>query len=420
MLSGPSHLQCPACGHVFMSAQSRPDASETCPHCASVGPLAHFRVIAQSHAAEPVRFQKRMPRAPEPALVQTPPPSPVAALEAHVPHMSHPTHLPRMTPAQWPGLGAESAGQGNPQISESIIEPQKKSSVLYWTTVTLVFIAVCTVIGLLAWEKINHRLQQLRADKIAKASAPAVSAGRLPVPALRVDPMEELNQRVLTGAAMADADRLIKVLFNSATSADRLKAIARPREFQSEVAAMFDESPAKPALVALTPITNPTLSLLTHERLPMFKVVTTLNKSGALIRTTSGDSGEAVIDWPLFRETHDGLLARHIEGKSQEPRWFHVGLRRSHSFELPKDISGEFDAIDIDGSTDGSGRVVTYVARESPLGRHLTRNIEWNKFYFGRVLVSWMDIAGEMRPALLDCEGSALPEKDDTKPATGH
>ena len=81
-------------------------------------------------------------------------------------------------------------GQGHPQVSESIIEPQKKSSVLYWTTVTLVFIAVCTVIGLLAWEKINHRLQQLRADKIAKASAPAVSAGRLPVPALRVDPME--------------------------------------------------------------------------------------------------------------------------------------------------------------------------------------------------------------------------------------
>ncbi|MEQ1933214.1 MAG: hypothetical protein ABL962_04970, partial [Fimbriimonadaceae bacterium] len=111
---------------------------------------------------------------------------------------------------------------------------------------------------------------------------------------------------------------------------------------------------------------------------------------------------------------------KHIEGKNQDPKWFHVGLRRFHSFDLPKNVSGEFDAIDIDGSTDDSGHIVTYVAKESPLGRHFARTVEWNKFYFGRVLVSWMDIAGKVRPALLDCEGSALPEKTDAKPTTGN
>lgn len=317
-----------------------------------------------------------------------------------------------MNPASWPGAGIEASTPhmaAAPAVGDVLIEPKKERPVFFWTCITILTLAVCIVTGLLAWEKIQQRVQRLRAERAARTQMAAPNSSRPLVPSLKVDPMEELNARVQTGAAMAETDRLIKLLFNSATPGERLKAIASPLEFQNEVAAFFDDSPKKPALVALTPITNPPLSLVSRERLPMFKVVTTVNRAGALVRTVPDGSGGMVIDWPLFYETHDGLLARHIGEKSREPRWFNVGLRRTHSFDVSKEVSSEFDAIDIDGSTDGSGRVVTYVARESPLGRHFARHLEWSKFYFGRVLVSWMDIAGEMRPALLDCEGSMLP-----------
>ena len=407
MMIGPTHLQCPVCAHAFMSVQSRPDGNETCPHCAFVGPRTHYRALTQPLGAQPVRFQKRVPRPHEPLPEQSAaavPPEAPHQPQVQVMHMSHPTHQPRMTPAAWPGMGAPP--QGSQPEQGSAIEPQKKSTRLFWVTATLLFIAVCIFTGMLVKEKINQRARNLHATK---NTAPAPTSGHFSIPAARVNPMEELNQRVLTGAAMSEADRLIKVLFNSPTTADRLKAIANPEEHQAEVAAMFEGGTTKPALVALTPITNPPLSLLTRQRLPMFKVVTTVNRSGALISTLADASGATVISWPLFRETHDGLLAGHIETKNQAPKWFHVGLRRFHSFDLPKNISADFDAIDIDGSTDGTGHIVTYVAKESPLGRHFAKSIEWNKFYFGRVLVSWMDIGGEMRPVLLDCEGSTLP-----------
>ena len=106
MLSAPTHLQCPACCHVFMSVQSRSDGNETCPHCAFVGPRAHYQTLAQSFAAEPVRFQKRMPRPHEPLLPEPPMNSPDVPHEPHAYHAFHPTHQPRMSAAAWPGMGA--------------------------------------------------------------------------------------------------------------------------------------------------------------------------------------------------------------------------------------------------------------------------------------------------------------------------
>ena len=430
MLSGPVNLQCPACGHVFMSTLSRPDGSETCPRCALVSSRTQYKSFTQTLGAEPVRFQKRVQKAHEPEQAapaaqawQQPPPAAIAQ-QPPAPQHRQPAYFtqpqaypapPVHLPASWPGSGGASQQGGMDQ--EPAFEPKKKSSIGFWLTVSALSFAVCGFTGLLAWEKIKQRIKYLQAAKVAKADAPATSPGRFALPSVKVDPLEELNQRVLTGSAMAEVDRLIKVLFNSASTEDRLKAVSDPYTHRAEVAAMFEDDPDKPALVALTPISNPPLSLATRQRMPMFKVVTSKNRTGALAATTAGDSGETVLQWELFRETHDGDLARYIETKNQQPRWFYVGLRRVHSFDLPESASGEFDAIDIDGSTDGSGHIVTYVAKESPLGRHFARNVEWNKFYFGRVLVSWMDIAGENRPALLDCEGAPAVEEQESQSA---
>lgn len=279
-----------------------------------------------------------------------------------------------------------------------------------WVTISIVFVAICSITGLLALEKIHDRMRQLRVAQASDRAGTAARTDRLPAAALKIDPMREISQQVLTGSVMPDAERLAQFLFKSTTITDRLKAIASPAKYQAEVAAMFDENPTPPRFVALTPITNPPLSLVSGQRIPMYKVVTSRNSSGALLQMTNNEAGKRTILWPLFRETHEGLLAQYITAKSREPKWFSVGLRRFHSFELPENARADFDAIDIDGSTDGSGHVVTFVAKESPLGRHFARHVEWEQFYYGRVLLSWMDIAGEMRPALLDCEGSSIPE----------
>lgn len=297
------------------------------------------------------------------------------------------------------------------------IAPKKKSRVGFWLVAAALIVAVTGFVGILAREKILQRMKDIRDAKTVNGVA-ATGARPLPSLATRVDPMEIVNQRVLTGNAMTEVEQLARQLFDSTTTADRVKAIARPDEFQAEVSAMFEDAGARPKLVMLTPITNPPLSLVTAERLPMFRIVTTKNKAGALVATVAGENGGRLLSWPVFRETHERLLTRYIEAKDKNPKWFHVGLRLFHSFELPEPARSEFHAIDIDGSTDGSGHIVTYVAKESPLGRRFGEILEWDKFYFGRVLVSWMEIAGEIRPALLDYEGAMLPpakEKESTR-----
>lgn len=294
--------------------------------------------------------------------------------------------------------------------SETVITPQKTSRLGFWCTMSAVIIAVCCVTGLLAREKIRERIRLLRAGQSARNADTAARAGPVLMAGGRPDPMEELNHRLITDAAMSDAERLTQTLFKSPTLEDRLRAIAAADKHRTAVSALFDENPAPPRLLALTPITNPPLSLANGQRLPMFRVVTTTCAAGALLQMTDSDDGARFIYWPLFYETHEGLLARYIASRSREPKWFSVGLRRCHSFELPETARADFDAIDIDGSTDGTGRVITFVAKESPLGRHFASHVNWETFYFGRVLLSWMDIAGEIRPALLDCEGTSIPE----------
>lgn len=403
-----------------MSAQSHATGLETCPHCACVAQRGSFATVAQAFAATPVRFQKRTPRLNEAPPVFTTQPvtsspqqqpqqaaQPPAAF-AHYPHHgAQAGHAPpAYQPPSWPGT---SGGGPVRTVPNTPIEPVKQSRAGWWIMASILTIAVCAFTGLLAREKIREHIRHLQAAKAARHSGGASEAHPMPIPGLKVDPMEDINAKIATGEIMDEAQRLARVLFGSATFDERLKAVSDPEAHRAEVAAMFDGADA-PRLVAVTPVTPPPFSLVLRRTVPVFIVITSKNTSGALLRVTRDDSTANTIDWALFHETHDRLLPAHIASKSRSPKWFHVGLRRAHSFDLPESARNEFDAIDIDGSTDGSGRVTAFVARESPLGRDFARHVEWNKFYLAHVLVSWMDIAGESRPALLDSESASLPD----------
>ncbi len=352
-----------------------------------------------------------MPRAHDEAQAILPPEgvaAPQTTTPAAVTHTSRPSQPPRVTPPAWTGMSTEDP-QNSSQTHERAIEPPKKSRIGFWIAAVSLIAAVLAITGLLAREKMKERVQRMRGGQAVANRATPTTGVTLSTPSATADAADRLNQKIMTGAAMAGANQLVQVLFESATTAGRLKAIANPASHQDEVAAVFDGGGEPPALIALTPISTLPISLLTHQRMPMFKVTTSGNRAGALVSLSTGASGVPLINWPLLHETHERLLTRHIEAKDQNPKWFHVGLRRVHSFELPASARDQFDAMDIDGSTDGTGHIVTYVAKESALGRHFSNLIEWGGFYFGRVLVCWMEIGGEMRPALLDCERSNLP-----------
>ena len=311
-------------------------------------------------------------------------------------------------PAPWPGLNPETHTE--PSAAEPIA-PKKKNTLGFWIALSLLLLAALGFTGMLGWEKINRRIQQLGAERAAKAAV----VSKPGAPAARPDPQaEQLQVKITIASLQAEAESLLAMLFGSQSLDERLRAVADPEQHRAEIAALFEGRADPLQMIACVPISNPPLVLGERGRIPTFKVVTSGNRSGALLWLVPAGNGAHRIHWPLFHETHERLLAKFIAERTDEPRWFHVGLCRRHSFDLPEAERGNYNAVDIDGSTDGSGRVLAYIAKQTPLDRHLEPRMGWGQFYFSRVLLGWLDIAGQRRLALLECAGaqaapSALP-----------
>ncbi len=218
--------------------------------------------------------------------------------------------------------------------------------------------------------------------------------------ARRKGPVPSLSEVV--AAAADQVQPLVTRLFTGASIEERLQAVADPETHGPQVQSFVAGITGKPAVLSIRSISNPPRHFGTGALLPVFRVVTSQNQSGALVWLVTNAQGNPAIHWPLFRETHEGALTAFIEARTPGPQWFHVGLRRAHAFELPESERENYHALDVDASTDGSAHVVAFAARESPVGRHLDRRLEWGAFYLGRLLLSWMDIAGEKRIAVLD------------------
>lgn len=273
-------------------------------------------------------------------------------------------------------------------------------------TISLLIVLAFGITGLLGWELLSRRIDQLRRTApLVTSGKPAENSGY--AAAAISDPKAEMQNKLQVAAAAQDVEPLLHTLLTSSSIDDRLKAVADGENHRHEVNTFFPSAGEPPVLLAVRAISNPPRHLSTGELLPVFRVSTTRNRSGSLVWIVTNADGKPAIHWPLFFETHEGALASFIEAKSAAPRWFYVGLRRAHSFDLPESERANYHAVDIDGSTDGSAHIVAYVARESPIGRLIDRRLEWGKFYLGRLLLSWMDIAGEERLVILDSEESA-------------
>lgn len=221
----------------------------------------------------------------------------------------------------------------------------------------------------------------------------------------------------LRSAAVA-VPELVRRLFEADTPEERAACIVDPDRYADQVESFFaaTNGTSRPGFTGLQQFSAVPLSLPGGEPTVLFQITTDANPEGALLRPIRGADGSHRIHWPLFHETHDRHLLAYLDSQEGEPRWFHVGLRPSHGFDLPAELREEYLIYDLQGSADTSVRLVAYAEKETSLARFLKQHVEWGEIYLARLLLRGTQLTSSLDGlTILDCEGrSSAPSTAET------
>lgn len=211
-------------------------------------------------------------------------------------------------------------------------------------------------------------------------------------------------------AATEVARKMFLDLISATSPAQRAKLIAAPEEHGADAEEFFATHKIELNSFKLSSVTPKTLP--GHEAVPLFQVGTTANLHGALLRLVPQEKdGEFLLDWPLFAETHLRKLAAFLAKPPADPTWLHLGIRRSHGLELPESQRGSLVALTLQGSADGSLACLAVAPKNTPAGRYLARETEWNEVYVCRLLLHHRRLEdGTPAVFVLDIEGAATGE----------
>ena len=218
----------------------------------------------------------------------------------------------------------------------------------------------------------------------------------------------------LREAAAAVPD-LVRRLFEARTAAERADCIEEPDRYSDEVESFFaaTEGRTRPGFTELQQFTAVPFTLPGTRQTTLFQVRTDSNPGGALLRPIRQSDGTWRIHWPLFHETHERRLETYLQDPDSEPRWFHIGLRANHGFDVPGELRETHFVYDLQGSADNSTRVIALVEKNSSLGRFLKREVEWGEIYLARVLLRWTQFTPDAEGlALIDCDGMSEASAD--------
>lgn len=322
----------------------------------------------------------------------------------------------------------------SPPMDEATMEtwrpPQQRSSVVP----ALLFILL--VIGACVWVLRDDLFPPLVVDIPAgqTTSGPAPSAPASPTPAsppakpttaaselartptpTAPEPEPEIRRAELPkpsvnlAAANESGQKLFLDLLEAGTPEARAKLIDQPEEHAADMEEFF--ASGEPELMTFKPTNATPLKLPGHELLPLFQVTTQANKHGAMLLLVPQKDGTFLLDWPLFAETHERRLAVFLEKKPSEPAWFQVGMRRGHGLELPDAMRGIQHTFTLQGSADASVTCNAVCQKDTPIGRYLGRETEWNTVYIARLLLQHRKLAdGTPAVVILDCEGAATAQ----------
>ncbi|WP_395745892.1 hypothetical protein [Prosthecobacter sp.] len=409
-------LICPACGQAFLSMQQSMEGMVQCPHCAHNALRGYFGTQAQVAGVTLVRRR----------VSQTPPLQGTSAPASEAPPLQDAHAFSQ--PTSWPGAQPQpvqtpAASMARPVLQPSqallptgappppqepfVTPPHLRTSPWRNAFIMLAFTVVCGG-ALWLWRDSIH--------------APAVKPGHAaPLPAkVEVEKIQVAAPVKSTApvvplpdmaAALAEAKALATELFAAETPERRAACILDGEKYSAEIEELLGTAAAqKNELRLLAPISGLPLTLPGGKPVPLFKLATSRNTKGALVRLEPGADGRRRIFWPLFYETHEAKLSAFVKQADAAPAWFYVGVRPSHGMDLAADLRTKYLTFDVQISPVSDPHFVACIERDTPLGRFLDRETEWGTSYLARLLVRKLDIQAEA-PCLLviDCEGS--PER---------
>jgi hypothetical protein len=130
------------------------------------------------------------------------------------------------------------------------------------------------------------------------------------------------------------------------------------------------------------------LRLVDGKPLPLFSVFTSACPDGALAYFTRDQKGDLRMNWPLFEETHEGLLHDFARGSTEEKtRWFNVGIRKAHGLELDAETRERHLVFDIQCSAGARFGWPAVADKNSSAGLFLDQKTVWQSSYLARLLL---------------------------------
>lgn len=288
--------------------------------------------------------------------------------------------------------------------------PPKRSFIA--PTIAFILLVTGAVVWLLQEDLFPPLVVEIPAPTRPTASeAPAPAALQAPASSDDVRKAERPPPRAVDLVAATEVARKLFLDMIAATSPEqRARFIAAPEEHGADAEEFFATHKVELNSFKLSSVTPKTLP--GHETVPLFQVGTTTNLHGALLRLVPQQKdGEFLLDWPLFAETHLRKLAAFLEKPPADPAWLHLGVRRSHGLELPESQRGSLVALTLQGSADGSLACLAVAPKNTPAGRYLARETEWNEVYVCRLLLHHRKLEdGTPAVFVLDIEGAATGE----------
>ncbi|MFM2167561.1 MAG: hypothetical protein RIS79_1932 [Verrucomicrobiota bacterium] len=231
-------------------------------------------------------------------------------------------------------------------------------------------------------------------------------------PALKAETAEAVRATVDVSAVQSEARSLVEKLFQTDDPAERHSVVHDGARHAAELEAFFN-GPAKhrPRLIALSAVKGNAVSLPQGEVLPLLNLSTSRCRHGALVRLIESVDGRRRIDWPLLRETHEGMLRHNLATNPEVPSWAWVLIKPSHGFELQENDRPRYLTFLMHVTADGRSPLVACAERETPLGRYLDRETDWGQAYLCRVFVRRLlaKTSGEA-VLIVDCEDAALSQ----------
>ena len=302
-----------------------------------------------------------------------------------------------------PSQALQPVGAPPPPLEEFVPPPHLRSSPWRNVLILLAFTVVCGMALWLWWDSVNAPAVQPVAA--AKAEAPSLPAPLQPQVARAQFPPPD------TEAIAADAKALVTELFAADSSVRRAACIHEAEKFGAEIEALFGGTGAQKAeLRLLARIHGMPLLFPSGQPAPLFRLVTSTCANGALIRLETGADGKRRIFWPLLYETHAAKLEAFSKQETDEPGWFHVGMRPSHGLDIPAELRSKYLTFDLQVSAGGDPHFVACVERETPLGRFLDRETDWGRAYLTRLLMRKLDIQADA-PSFLVIDSEGAPER---------